>query len=234
MEKVESDMTRVLTIEDDEITANGIAEELRERGFVVDWVDNGRDGLARAMSDEYDIITLDRMLPGVDGLTVVSTMRSVGVYTPVLMLSALSDVDERIRGLRAGGDDYLTKPFNLAEMSARLEVLLRRQQAPAVQKATTLRAGPLELDLIARTVKRGNEEIVLLPTEYRVLEFMMRHAGRTITRTMLFEEVWGYHFDPGSKLIDVHIGRLRKKIDSLDATTLIQTVRGIGYVLSEN
>ena len=234
MEKVESDMTRVLTIEDDEITANGIAEELRERGFVVDWVDNGRDGLARAMSDEYDIITLDRMLPGVDGLTVVSTMRSVGVYTPVLMLSALSDVDERIRGLRAGGDDYLTKPFNLAEMSARLEVLLRRQQAPAVQKATTLRAGPLELDLIARTVKRGNEEIVLLPTEYRVLEFMMRHAGRTITRTMLFEEVWGYHFDPGSKLIDVHIGRLRKKIDSVDAPTLIQTVRGIGYVLSEN
>ena len=227
-------MTRVLTIEDDEITANGIAEELRERGFVVDWVDNGRDGLARAMSDEYDIITLDRMLPGVDGLTVVSTMRSVGVYTPVLMLSALSDVDERIRGLRAGGDDYLTKPFNLAEMSARLEVLLRRQQAPAVQKATTLRAGPLELDLIARTVKRGNEEIVLLPTEYRVLEFMMRHAGRTITRTMLFEEVWGYHFDPGSKLIDVHIGRLRNKIDSVDATTLIQTVRGIGYVLSEN
>jgi two-component system OmpR family response regulator len=234
LEKAESDMTRVLTIEDDEITANGIAEELRERGFVVDWVDNGRDGLARAMSDEYDIITLDRMLPGVDGLTVVSTMRSVGVYTPVLMLSALSDVDERIRGLRAGGDDYLTKPFNLAEMSARLEVLLRRQQAPAVQKATTLRAGPLELDLIARTVKRGNEEIVLLPTEYRVLEFMMRHAGRTITRTMLFEEVWGYHFDPGSKLIDVHIGRLRKKIDSVDATTLIQTVRGIGYVLSEN
>ena len=234
MEKVESDMTRVLTIEDDEITANGIAEELRERGFVVDWVDNGRDGLARAMSDEYDVITLDRMLPGVDGLTVVSTMRSVGVYTPVLMVSALSDVDDRIRGLRAGGDDYLTKPFNLAEMSARLEVLLRRQQAPAVQKATTLRAGPLELDLIARTLKRGKEEIVLLPTEYRVLEFMMRHAGRTITRTMLFEEVWGYHFDPGSKLIDVHIGRLRKKIDSVDATTLIQTVRGIGYVLSEN
>jgi two-component system OmpR family response regulator len=227
-------MTRVLTIEDDEITANGIAEELRERGFVVDWIDNGREGLARAMSDEYDAITLDRMLPGVDGLTVVSTMRTVGVYTPVLMLSALGDVDERIRGLRAGGDDYLTKPFNLAEMAARLEVLLRRQQVPAVQKATTLRAGPLELDLIARKLRRGNEEIVLLPTEYRVLEFMMQHAGRTITRTMLFEAVWGYHFDPGSKLIDVHIGRLRKKIDSLDATTLIQTVRGIGYVLSEN
>jgi two-component system OmpR family response regulator len=227
-------MTKVLTIEDDEMTANAIAGELRERGFVVDWIDNGREGLARAMSDEYDAITLDRMLPGVDGLTVVSTMRTVGVYTPVLMLSALGDVDERIRGLRAGGDDYLTKPFNLAEMAARLEVLLRRQQVPAVQKATTLRAGPLELDLIARKLRRGNEEIVLLPTEYRVLEFMMQHAGRTITRTMLFEAVWGYHFDPGSKLIDVHIGRLRKKIDSLDATTLIQTVRGIGYVLSEN
>lgn len=227
-------MTRVLTIEDDEMTANAIAGELRERGFVVDWVDNGREGLARAMSDEYDAITLDRMLPGVDGLTVVSTMRTVGVYTPVLMLSALSDVDERIRGLRAGGDDYLTKPFNLAEMGARLEVLLRRQQVPVAQKATTLRAGPLELDLITRKLRRGNEEIVLLPTEYRVLEFMMQHAGRTITRTMLFEAVWGYHFDPGSKLIDVHIGCLRKKIDSLDATTLIQTVRGIGYVLSEN
>jgi two-component system OmpR family response regulator len=227
-------MTKVLTIEDDEMTANAIAGELRERGFVVDWIDNGREGLARAMSDEYDAITLDRMLPGVDGLTVVSTMRTVGVYTPVLMLSALGDVDERIRGLRAGGDDYLTKPFNLAEMAARLEVLLRRQQVPAVQKATTLRAGPLELDLIARKLRRGNEEIVLLPTEYRMLEFMMQHAGRTITRTMLFEAVWGYHFDPGSKLIDVHIGRLRKKIDSLDATTLIQTVRGIGYVLSEN
>ncbi len=227
-------MARVLTIEDDEITANDIAGELRERGFSVDWVDNGREGLARAMSDEYDVITLDRMLPGVDGLTIVTTMRSVGVYTPVLMLSALSDVDERIRGLRAGGDDYLTKPFNLAEMAARLEVLVRRQQETVVQKDTTLRAGPIELDLIARKVMRGNEEIVLLPTEYRVLEFMMRNPGRTITRTMLFEAVWGYHFDPGSKLIDVHIGRLRKKIDSLDAATLIQTVRGIGYVLSEN
>jgi two-component system OmpR family response regulator len=227
-------MTRVLTIEDDAITAGEIAGELRTRGFSVDWVDNGRDGMARAMSDEYDAVTLDRMLPGVDGLTIVSTMRSVAVYTPVLMLSALGDVDERIRGLRAGGDDYVTKPFNLAEMSARLEVLLRRQQAPAVQKEATLRAGPLELDLIARKLKRGNEEIVLLPTEYRVLEFMMRHAGRTITRTMLFEAVWGYHFDPGSKLIDVHIGRLRKKIDPPEAPSLIQTVRSFGYVLSEN
>ena len=227
-------MSRVLTIEDDETTASDIAGELRKRGFSVEWVDNGREGMACAMSDEYDIITLDRMLPGVDGLTIVTAMRSVGVHTPVLMLSALGDVDERIRGLRAGGDDYLTKPFDLAEMAARLEVLLRRQQAPAGPTETTLRVGPLELDLITRKVRRGNEEIALLQTEYRVLEFMMRHQGRTITRTMLFEAVWGYHFDPGSKLIDVHIGRLRKKIDSLDATTLIQTVRGVGFVLSAN
>ena len=227
-------MSRVLTIEDDETTASDIAGELRKRGFSVEWVDNGREGMACAMSDEYDIITLDRMLPGVDGLTIVTAMRSVGVHTPVLMLSALGDVDERIRGLRAGGDDYLTKPFDLAEMAARLEVLLRRQQAPAGPTETTLRVGPLELDLITRKVRRGNEEIALLQTEYRVLEFMMRHQGRTITRTMLFEAVWGYHFDPGSKLIDVHIGRLRKKIDPLDATTLIQTVRGVGFVLSAN
>jgi two-component system OmpR family response regulator len=228
-------MSKVLTIEDDEVTANDIAAELRRRGFSVDWVSNGREGMARAMSDEYDIITLDRMLPGVDGLSIVTAIRSVGVHTPVLMLSALGDIDERIRGLRAGGDDYLTKPFDLAEMAARLEVLLRRQQqVPAGQAETTLRVGPLELDLIARKVRRGNEEITLLPTEYRVLEFMMRHAGKTITRTMLFEAVWGYHFDPGSKLIDVHIGRLRKKIDPPDATTLIQTVRGVGFVLSAN
>jgi two-component system OmpR family response regulator len=232
---VERNMTRVLTIEDDEITAIDIAEELRARGFSVDWVDNAREGVTRAISDEYDVITLDRMLPGGDGLTIVTTMRSLGVYTPVLMLSALGDVDERIRGLRAGGDDYLTKPFNLVEMAARLEMLLRRRRrAPTVQKETTLRVGNLELDLIARKLSCGNEEIALLPTEYRVLEFMMRHAGKTITRTMLFEAVWGYHLDPGSKLIDVHVGRLRKKIEPLDGTPLIRTVRSIGHVLIEN
>jgi two-component system, OmpR family, response regulator len=225
-------MSRVLTIEDDEITANDIVRELRTRGFSVDWVDNGRDGMARAMSDEYDLITLDRMLPGVDGLTILTTMRSVGVQTPVLMLSALGDVDERVRGLRAGGDDYLTKPFDPEEMTARLEVLLRRRQSSAAQSETALRAGPLELDLITRKVRRDDVEIALLPTEYRVLEFMMRHAGQTITRTMLFEAVWGYHFDPGTNLIDVHMGRLRKKVDPPGATPLIQTVRGSGYILS--
>ncbi|MFM0336909.1 response regulator transcription factor [Paraburkholderia fungorum] len=175
-------MSRVLTIEDDEITARDIAVELRKRGFSVDWVNNGREGIARAMSDEYDIITLDRMLPGVDGLTIVTAMRSVGAHTPVLMLSAPGDVDERIRGLRAGGDDYLTKPFDLAEMAARLEVLLRRQQAPAGQTETTLRVGTLELDLIARKVRRGNEEIALLQTEYRVLECQVSTSANACSR----------------------------------------------------
>ncbi|MEX3980572.1 response regulator transcription factor [Paraburkholderia sp. EG287A] len=222
---------RVLTVEDDAVTANEIVSELTQHGFAVEWVDNGRDGMARAMSDEYDAITLDRMLPGVDGLSILTAMRTVGIQTPVLMLSALGDVDERVRGLRAGGDDYLTKPFDPEELTARLEVLLRRRQAASVARETALRVGPLELDLISRKVRRDGEEVVLLPTEYRVLEFMMRHAGKTITRTMLFEAVWGYHFDPGTNLIDVHMGRLRKKIDPPGVPPLIQTVRGSGYIL---
>ena len=222
---------RVLTVEDDAVTANEIVSELTQRGFAVEWVDNGRDGMARAMSDDYDAITLDRMLPGVDGLSILTAMRTVGIQTPVLMLSALGDVDERVRGLRAGGDDYLTKPFDPEELTARLEVLLRRRQAASVARETALRVGPLELDLISRKVRRDGEEVVLLPTEYRVLEFMMRHAGKTITRTMLFEAVWGYHFDPGTNLIDVHMGRLRKKIDPPGLPPLIQTVRGSGYIL---
>ncbi|KGB92137.1 response regulator [Burkholderia cepacia] len=224
-------IAHVLTIEDDEITANEIVRELEGRGFTVEWVANGRDGMARALGNEFDVITLDRMLPVVDGLTILTTMRSVGVRTPVLMLSALGDVDERVRGLRAGGDDYLTKPFDPEEMAARLEVLLRRSQAAPAPFDTTLVVGPLKLDLISRKAFRDGEEIVLLPTEYRVLEYMMRNAGQTITRTMLFEAVWGYHFDPGTNLIEVHMGRLRKKIDPPDAKQMIQTVRGAGYRL---
>ncbi len=224
-------VAHVLTIEDDEITANEIVRELTGRGFTVEWVANGRDGMARALGNEFDVITLDRMLPVVDGLTILTTMRSVGVRTPVLMLSALGDVDERVRGLRAGGDDYLTKPFDPEEMAARLEVLLRRSQTAPEQFDTSLTVGPLRLDLISRKVFRDGEEIALLPTEYRVLEYMMRNAGQTITRTMLFEAVWGYHFDPGTNLIEVHMGRLRKKIDPPDAKQMIQTVRGAGYIL---
>jgi two-component system, OmpR family, response regulator len=223
--------TRVLTIEDDPLTGKEIVSELSKAGFEVEWVDNGAEGLARAIGGEFNLIMLDRMLPGVDGMTILTTLRTLGLDTPVLMLSALGDVDERIRGLRAGGDDYLTKPFDPDELVARLEVLLRRQKDAPVQAATTLQVGPLALDLISRKVSRDGLEISLLPTEYRILEFLMRHAGQTITRTMLFEAVWGYHFDPGTNLIDVHMGRLRKKVDAPGTTQLIQTVRGSGYVL---
>jgi two-component system OmpR family response regulator len=224
--------TRVLTVEDDPLAANEIVTELEKSGFEVDWVDNGPDGLARAMSGEYDVIMLDRMLPGLDGLTIVTTLRTVGVQAPVLMLSALGDVDERITGLRAGGDDYLTKPFNPDELTARLEVLLRRRREVPARNETTLNVGPLSVDLISRKVTRDGAEVSLLPTEYRILEFMMRNTGQTITRTMLFETVWGYHFDPGTNLIDVHMGRLRKKIDPPGAKAMIQTVRGSGYILT--
>ena len=223
--------TRVLTIEDDPLTANEIVSELEKSGFDVHWVANGTDGLAQAVSGGYDLIMLDWMLPGLDGLTILTTLRTVGVQTPVLMLSALGDVDERIRGLRAGGDDYLTKPFDPAELVARLEVLLRRCREVPAANVATLQAGPLEVDLISRKVTREGVEVDLLPTEYRILEFMMRHCGQVITRTMLFEEVWGYHFDPGTNLIDVHMGRLRKKIDLPGMSPVIQTVRGSGYIL---
>jgi two-component system OmpR family response regulator len=225
-------ISRVLTIEDDQLIAKEIVRELEGRGFSVDWVDNGPEGLARAITDEYDAITLDRMLPGIDGLSLLATMHGAGIQTPVLILSALGDADERVRGLRAGGDDYLTKPFIPEELVARLEVLLRRRRAPTAQQETMLRVGPLELDLTSRKAKRDGEEIVLLPTEYRVLELMMRHAGQTITRTMLFEAVWGYHFNPGTNLVDVHMSRLRKKIDPPGVKPLIQTVRGSGYILA--
>ncbi|KVM10107.1 two-component system response regulator [Burkholderia ubonensis] len=224
-------MPSVLIIEDDEIVANDMATHLRNRGFDVEWIADGREGLARALSRQCDVVALDRMLPGIDGLTIVTTMRSVGVRTPVLMVSALSDVDNRVGGLRAGGDDYLTKPFDPEELTARVEVLLRRRQPESSQVETTLRVGPLELDLITRCIKRDGREITLLPTEYRVLEFMMRHAHQTITRSMMLEAVWGYRFDPGTNVIDVHMRRLRAKIDPPGVAPMIQTVRGSGYRL---
>ncbi|KVG68748.1 two-component system response regulator [Burkholderia ubonensis] len=224
-------MPSVLIIEDDEIVANDMATHLRNRGFDVEWVADGREGLTRALSHQCDVVTLDRMLPGIDGLTIVTTMRSVGVRTPVLMVSALSDVDSRVGGLRAGGDDYLTKPFDPEELTARVEVLLRRRQPESSQVETTLRVGPLELDLITRCIKRDGREITLLPTEYRVLDFMMRHAQQTITRSLMLEAVWGYRFDPGTNVIDVHMRRLRAKIDPPGVAPMIHTVRGSGYRL---
>lgn len=221
-------MTRILAIEDDAVTAKEIVAELSSHGLDVDWVDNGRDGLARAVSGDYDLITLDRMLPEMDGLTIVTSLRAQGIATPILMISALSDVDERVRGLRAGGDDYLPKPFASDEMAARVEVLLRRSN-PAAASKTVLQVA----DLISREARRGEQPLTLLPTEYKLLEFLMRNSGQVITRMMIFQEVWGYHFDPGTNLIDVHIGRLRKKIDQPGNAPLIQTVRGSGYVITE-
>jgi two-component system OmpR family response regulator len=222
-------MARVLTIEDDETTAREIVAELTGHGFEVDVAADGREGLMRAVTGDYDVVTLDRLLPGVDGLTILRVMRESGVETPVLMISALSDVDERVRGLRAGGDDYLTKPFAAEEMSARLDVLLRRQRAP--ERQILLRVDDLELDLITRSVRRGGRLLTLLPTEMKLLEFMMRNSGQPLTRTMIFEAVWGYHFDPGTNLIDVHLGRLRRKVDPPGSRPLIHTIRGTGYRL---
>ena len=222
-------MARVLIIEDDRVTADEICAELQRYGLDTEWVGDGATGLERARGGFYDAITLDRMLPGMDGLTVVTRLREYGVQTPVLMISALSDADERVRGLRAGGDDYLTKPFNPDEMAARIEVLLRRHAN--VSRPMALRVGDLQLDLIDRTAKRGDTLLDLLPTEFRLLEFLLRNSGQILTRTMIFEAVWGYHFDPGTNVIDVHISRLRRKIDDGHPRPLLHTVRGAGYRL---
>ncbi|QCY12219.1 response regulator transcription factor [Pseudomonas sp. MPC6] len=223
-------MTYALVIEDDEVTAEVIIAALQRNGFSSRWAETGRDGLALAIAGGYEAITLDRMLPDFDGLTIVSTLRSLGIQTPVLMISALSDVDERVKGLRAGGDDYLTKPFSPTEMLARLDALLRRTSAD--YSHPHLSCGNLRLDLVEHKLTRNNEHILLLPTEFKLLNYLMRSAGQLVTRTMLFEEVWGYHFDPGTNIIDVHIGRLRKKLEGDKDSPVIHTIRGAGYVLA--
>ena len=225
-------MPRILVIEDDDVTAREIAAELTGHGIDVDRIADGSEGLLRAADPCYDAITLDMMLPGMDGLSVVTRLRAQGVATPVLMISALCDVDERVRGLRAGGDDYLTKPFAPDEMLARVEVLLRRHRPQSPQ--TMLTVADLELDLVRHVARRAGKELSLLPTEFKLLEFLMRNAGQVLTRTMIFETVWGFHFDPGTNLIDVHIGRLRRKIDTAGLAPLIHTVRGSGYCLAQN
>src|ERR1700733_1722851 len=223
-------MRKALVKEDDRPTATEIAAALGDHGFDVDVAYTGRDGLLKAAAEKYEAVVLDRMLPGdLDGLAVLATMRMIGVETPVLILSALSAVDERVRGLRAGGDDYLTKPFEFVELTARLEVLVRRRSVSP--RETSLQVSNLHLDLLTREVKRGSQLIELLPREYRLLEYLMRHPGHLVTRTMLFEEVWGYHYDPQTNVIDVHIGKLRRKLEEGGLSQLIHTVRGSGYVL---
>jgi len=223
-------MNKVLVIEDDQKTAAEIVAALSDSGFDVACAFNGRDGLLKATAEKFDAVVLDRMLPGdLDGLGVLSTLRAVGVETPVLILSALSAVNERVRGLRAGGDDYLTKPFEDIELTARLDVLLRRSTTSPLE--TKLQVGDLQIELLTRQVKRGDATVELLPREYRLLEYLVRHAGHLVTRTMLFEEVWGYHYDPQTNVIDVHVGKLRRKLEEGGRAQMIHTVRGSGYVL---
>jgi len=221
---------RVLVVEDDPEVARYLVKGLRESGYTVDHAATGSEGLARASGESYDVLIVDRMLPGLDGLTLIETLRKAGKTTPVLILSALGDVDQRVRGLKAGGDDYLTKPFAFTELLARLEAVLRRGAASKTPQ-TVLKIGDLELDLLSRTVKRGGTAINLQPREFRLLEYLMRHAGHVVTRTMLLEGVWDYHFDPQTNVIDVHVSRLRQKVDRGFPKPLIHTVRGAGYSL---
>jgi two-component system, OmpR family, response regulator len=221
---------RILVIEDDRAMSAAITECLTRQGYSVQASLDGTEGLGLALSGHFDLITLDRMLPGHNGLQIAEALRGAGLTTPILMLSALSELDERLAGLRAGGDDYVIKPFEPSELAVRVAVLLRRKamtQGPPL----LLRAGNLELDLVAREARREGRAIELLPTEFKLLEFLMRNPGQMLSRRMIFEHVWGYHFDPGTNLIDVHVGKLRKKIDPPEGPSLIRTERGSGYIL---
>lgn len=222
---------KVLLVEDNERVADFIKKGLAEAGHTIDHATNGRDGLFLAASEPYDVIVLDRMLPGgIDGLGIVEALRKTGNRTPILILSALGEVDERIRGLKAGGDDYLVKPFAMGELLARLEALVRRGSSAPVE--TVLRVGDLEMDLLARKVSRAGKPVALQPREFKLLEYLMRHAGQVVTRTMLLENVWNYHFDPQTNVIDVHVSKLRQKIDAGFPRPLLHTVRGAGYKLA--
>ncbi|MBI1208886.1 MAG: response regulator [Azospirillum sp.] len=219
---------KLLLIEDNRQVADFVAKGMREAGHVIDHADNGRDGLFLAASEPYDAIVLDRMLPkGIDGLTILDVLRRDGNHTPVLILSALGDVDERIRGIKAGGDDYLTKPFVFGELLARVEALVRRAQRPVA--ATTLTVGDLVLDLPSRQARRAGRAIALQAREFQILEYLMRHSGQVVTRTMLLENVWDYHFDPQTNVVDVHISKLRRKVDGEGEPPLIHTIRSAGY-----
>jgi two-component system OmpR family response regulator len=220
---------RVLVIEDDPDVGAYLVKALRETGAVVDRAADGKEGLFLAAGEAYDVLVVDRMLPGLDGLSILRTLRASGNAVPALVLSALGDVEDRVAGLRAGGDDYLVKPFAFAELHARIEALLRRARPEAA--ATTLRVGDLEMDLLAREVTRGGRRIELQPREFRLLEYLMRHAGQVVSRTMLLENVWDYHFDPQTNVVDVHVSRLRRKIEPAGDAPLLHTVRGAGYVL---
>jgi two-component system, OmpR family, response regulator len=218
---------RILVVEDDPETAGQLAESLSTNGYQVDLAANGNDALSRGRSTDYAVMTIDRLLPDIDGIAVMQHLREEGIVTPVLIISALGEIDDRVRGLRAGGDDYLVKPFAFAELLARVEALARR--SATVVKETLLRVGDLEMDLVSRTVSRGGREIKLLPKEFQLLEYLVRNAGHVVPRAMLLQHVWDLHFDPTTNIIDVYVGRVRRKVDDQQAYPLIHTVRGIGY-----
>jgi len=220
---------RLLLVEDDRETASYLMKGLKESGYTIDHAPDGKEGLFMAIEMNYDLIILDRMLPGLDGLSVLKTLRSSGHKTPVLILSALGEVDDRVQGLKAGSDDYLVKPFAFSELLARIEALTRRTDPHGEE--TRLQVGGLELDRLARTVMRAGKTIEMQPREFSLLEYLMQHAGQVVTRTMLLEGVWDYHFDPQTNVIDVHISRLRNKIDKGFDRPLLHTVRGAGYCL---
>jgi two-component system OmpR family response regulator len=220
---------RILIIEDDDETAEQLVDALVTAGYQTDLAADGNDGLLRGRSTEYAVMAVDRMLPGLDGLAVIRALREDGITTPALILSALGGIDDRVHGLRAGGDDYLSKPFAFAELLARLEALARRSEA--VVKETVLRVGDLELDLVARTASRSGKEIKLLPREYQLLEYLVRNAGQIVPRAMLLQHVWNLNFDPTTNIIDVYVGRVRRKVDGRMAYPLIHTVRGVGYCI---
>ncbi|HEY5279368.1 MAG TPA: response regulator transcription factor [Pseudolabrys sp.] len=222
---------RLLIVEDDRDAADYLVKAFREVGHVADAATDGEDGLAMGLDGQYDVLIIDRMLPKLDGLTLIGQLRAKSIETPVLILSALGQVDDRVKGLRAGGDDYLPKPYSFSELLARVEVLSRRRGGRGEE--TVLRVGDLVLDRMSREVRRGEEEVTLQPREFRLLEYLMKHAGQVVTRTMLLENVWDYHFDPQTNVIDVHISRLRSKIDKGFSQPLLHTVRGAGYMVRD-
>jgi len=220
---------RILVVEDDPVTAEQLADLFANHGYQVDLAADGNVGLSRGRSAEYAVMTIDRMLPGIDGITVIRQLRKDEIITPALILSALGEVDDRVRGLRAGGDDYLVKPFASVELLARIEALARR--STVVLKETVLQAGDLELDLVSRTAKRSGREIALRPREFEVLWYLVRNQGRVVSRAMLLQHVWDLHFDPTTNIIDVYVGRVRRKVDGQHTYPLIHTVRGVGFCL---
>ena len=225
---------KVLIVEDDAEVSAYVEQGLTELGHTAEVCSNGKDGLFLATTESYDVLIIDRMLPGLDGISLIKTLRGVDKQVPVLILSALGEVDDRVTGLRSGGDDYLVKPFAFSELLARIEVLYRRSSSSKEERPTTLSIADLELDLLSRKVRRGGQSIELQSREFKLLEYLLQHKGQVVTRTMLLENVWDYHFDPQTNVIDVHISRLRQKIDKGHSIALIRTVRGAGYIIEDS